>query len=386
MAENKGAEMDRKPVMIKYCSKFFPAAVFIIMLLASCFFFQTFPLTDVFFGIVSIVLFSLARENFTRRTGILIIAYDCILGLIIFLTTVIQVYYLIHRRVFEMNDLSLICDSGVFEFYEFIGDPAQLLALASGLAALLIFAANEYFFLRKYGTAKTGAGIKTWLLPCISILFLIPVLLKGGLIGVRYPRQLGKEYLLGIYSAEIYARDFARGRKNAESRLKQGGFRRITPAEPVTCILVIGESATSEVMNCYGFPVRNTPFLSGEVRLEDWGKMILMKRCYALDNLTTWVFHQMLSNSDYSNQLKIDRSILIFDLCRYFGINSYMVSNQVAVGTSITNLGPLRITHFSLMNTGSKTVRCWIKPHRRMKSSCPHIQTFWIISNPGPAI
>ena len=48
MAENKGSEMDRTPVMIKYCSKFFPAAVFIIMLLASCLFFQTFPLTDVF--------------------------------------------------------------------------------------------------------------------------------------------------------------------------------------------------------------------------------------------------------------------------------------------------------------------------------------------------
>lgn len=330
--------MTKMLIFIKYCSKFFPVSIFIMMLLLSSSFFRSFSLTDAFFGTISIVLFSLARENFTRKTGILIIVYDCILGLIFFLTTVIQVYYLIHRRVFEMNDLSLICDSGVFEFYEFIGDPAQLLALASGLAALLIFAANEYFFLRKFGTAKTGAGIKPWLLPCIGILFLIPVLLKGGLIGVRYPRQLGKEYLLGIYNAEKYARDFARGRKNAESRLKQGGFRRISPAEPVTCILVIGESATSDVMNCYGFPVRNTPFLSGEVRLEDRGKMILMKRCYALDNLTTWVFHQMLSNSDYSNQLKIDRSILIFDLCRYFGINSYMVSNQVAVGTSITNL------------------------------------------------
>ena len=38
-----------------------------------------------------------------------------------------------------MNDPSLICDSGIFEFYEFTGDPAQLLNLASGLAALLFF-------------------------------------------------------------------------------------------------------------------------------------------------------------------------------------------------------------------------------------------------------
>ena len=138
--------MKKMLIFIKYCSKFFPVSIFIIMLLLSSFFFRSFSLTDAFFGMISIVLFSLAREKFTRKTGILIIAYDCILGVVIFLTTVIQVYYIIHRRDFEMNDLSLICDSGVFEFYEFIGDPAQLLTLASGLAALLIFTANEYFF------------------------------------------------------------------------------------------------------------------------------------------------------------------------------------------------------------------------------------------------
>ena len=327
--------MSKTKIIIRYCFKFFPAGLFIVMFLLSCFFFKSFSLTDAFFGTVSVVLFCVIREKFSRYIYI----YNCIFGSVIFLTTILYMYYIIHRRIFEMNDLSLICDSGVSEFFEFIRDPVQLLILVIGLVVLLIYAANEIFFLRKYAAVKTRTRLNHRIQFCISIFFMIPVLLKGNLIGIRFPRQLGKEYFLGIYNAEIYARDFAKGRKNAESRLKRGDFQRISPAEPVTCILVIGESATSDVMNCYGFPVRNTPFLSGEVCLiGDRGKLILLERCYALDNLTTWVFHQMLSNSDYSNQLKIDRSILIFDLCRYFGINSYMVSNQVAVGTSITNL------------------------------------------------
>ena len=246
---------------------------------------------------------------------------------------------MIHKKIFEMNDLSLVCDTGIFEFFEFISDPVQMLILATGLAVLLIYAANEFFYLRKYAAVKTGTNINHSILATISILFLIPVLLKGNIIGIRFPRQLGKEYFQGIYNAKIYARDFAKGRKNAEMRLKRGDFQQTSRAKPVTCILVVGESASAEAMNCYGFPDRNTPFLSGDIQLSNnHGKLILIKRCYALDNLTAGIFHQMLSNSDYMNQLKIDQSILIFDLCRYFGIKSYMISNQVAVGTSIANL------------------------------------------------
>ena len=101
----------------------------------------------------------------------------------------------------------------------------------------------------------------------------------------------------------------------------------------------MGESATAQAMHCYGFSLKNTPFLSGKSSFSySAGELVLLQQCYALNNTTAKVLHQMFSNSDFSNKLTTENSILIYDICNILGIDTYMISNQLDKVSSIAAL------------------------------------------------
>lgn len=352
-------ERIRRKESICFLLLFFPMLTFGLILLASWHFYGSFPLLDLIFGGSSILLFCLIRGIFPYKY--LLYLYDSIIAFALFFTTVVSLYYTYHKKKYELFDLAVICDSGVNELLEFISEPISLLILITGLTVLLVYIVLEYCFYRQYSSFfhlflySTAGGkniFSKYFFPMqnkkwkifhifISMIFLLlcPSLLKGSLIGFRFPRQTAKEYIDLLIQKRNYKKEFQTGRKNATALLQQTHILQKKADKGIACILIVGESATSDAMHCYGYPVKTTPFLSRMISCKNrQEKTILMKKCYALDNLTTKVFHQMLSNSDCINLLGINKSILIFDICRHFGIKSYSISNQVADGTSIAEL------------------------------------------------
>ena len=156
---------------------------------------------------------------------------------------------------------------------------------------------------------------------------------KGNIIGIRFPRQVLKEYILIQKQIVVNRKLFLQERKEIQKFL-QGKVTRKQTADK-TVILVIGESATSERMHCYGYTEKNTPFFSYK-HSTLYGKLVLMEQCYALDNFTSFVIPKMLSNQNHINSS--GKNILIYDICKYFNIKTYMISNQVGMDLGRENL------------------------------------------------
>ncbi len=317
---------------------------FIVLLLISYLLYHFISFWDIVSGSCSILfgyILSLQKNKYRVLYDLFYIPF---FSVILFFTVTIFIFYKLHARTLETGDFYLICDSSFPEMLEFVSDRKQLPAVAGGFCSALFFVLVYYYAgkIRKHKKIKKFCFRKKkyiFLFAVLNILCFVLWGMKSNITGIAYPRQLCKIYLAGIYKAELAKKNFCEGRVFAKNYLKPEICRRKKDEPPVTCILVIGESATSHAMNCYGFPVKNTPFFSGKLKNNSRkGDFILLEKCFALDNLTTAVLHQMLSNSDYTNLLPPRKSILIFDICNFLNINSFMITNQAAAGTSISNL------------------------------------------------
>ena len=248
-------------------------------------------------------------------------------------------YVFTHGKTYELMDISLICDTGINELFEFINQKICWLIFIAGLAVVTLYAIQEIFFLKCSFPSRKSQNKILYIQMAASFLLLISSLLTGNLIGTRFLRQTAKEYFSLLYRGKIYEKEYYEGRKNAIPLLAKSNCKPMKNKQSVTGILIIGESATSKVMNCYNFPIKNTPFLSRKLKENGQeGVWVKINECFALDNLTSKTFHQIISNSDYSNLLRIKESVLLYDVCRYAGIPTYSISNQVADGTSIGHL------------------------------------------------
>lgn len=319
----------------------YPVILFCAVFFLSASFFQKIPWLDVA-GLVSVFLFCKLRNICVTRwsTAIYIYIYKCIFAAAVFLSLSIFFCYRLTHRQFEMGDLSLICDSGVNEFFEFLLTPEYLLLIFSGILVVLLLGIHELISRRLNRVLPEDLKLSSCslrLLYVVSALLGCVTLLQGSLIGIRYPRQLLKEYIGGEMRTRCLVRDFAAGRKYAAHFLQQSDCRLSANRKPVVCILIVGESAAAQAMECYGGPVKNTPFLSGRTSAFS-GDLVLVRNSYALDNLTTYVYHPMLSNSDHVSNLSVPRSIFLFDICRFLKIPTWMISNQPAKGTSISEI------------------------------------------------
>ena len=317
---------------------------FILLILSSGVLYGFVSLWDIVPGSCFILLFHILSLQKSQYKFLYNSLYTAFFSIIIFFTATIFIFYKLNSRTFEIEDFYLICDSSFPEIQEFISDRKQFLPVAGGLASTLIFI-SAYYCSGKMGKKKFSKKLyfqnkKIYILTgLLNILCLFIWCMKSNIIGIAYPRQVCRIYLAGVYNAELAKRDFLEGRLHAKNYLKKGICSKEKSDLPVTCILIIGESATAHAMNCYGHPVKNTPFLSRKQKINSIkGDFILLKNCFALDNLTTAVLPQILSNSDYTNPLSIKNSILIFDICNFLNINSFIITNQAAAGTSISNL------------------------------------------------
>ena len=287
-------------------------------------------LWDIVYGSCFILLFHILSLQKCQYKFLYCSLHTAFFSIVIFFTTAIFLFYKFNSRTFEIGDFYLICDSSLPEIQEFMSDRKQFFPVAGGFTATFLFI-FVYFYSGKTGKKKFSKKLcfqnkKIYILTgLLNILCLFIWCMKSNIIGIAYPRQVCRIYLASVCNADLAKKDFLEGRIHAKNYLKKGICSKEKSDPPVTCILIIGESAAAHAMNCYGHPVKNTPFLSGKEKQNSIkGEFVLLKNCFALDNLTTIVLPQILSNSDYTNPLSTKNSILIFDICNFLNINSYM--------------------------------------------------------------
>lgn len=90
-----------------------------------------------------------------------------------------------------------------------------------------------------------------------------------------------------------------------------------------TYVLIIGESSRRDYLNAYGYPIKNTPFLSNS-------NGILVDGLTAAGNNTVSSLRLMLTQSTIDNQPQYDKNFI--DLANQVGIETYWLSNQGFIG------------------------------------------------------
>lgn len=308
---------------------FFIFIPFVTLIILSGIFYHKLPVYDLIFGIISVFCFCILKNSIHK---LLTFIYLFIFHFIAFISFAIYMFYFKYNRTYEILDLALIYESHFAEICEFIFNPAVLCLIFTG-AILTLSIAFFDLYLNKYRRKRTLIKKRLtprlkYIISGIGLVATVVCLLKGDLIGIRYPRQLAKESIYCQY--KLNHKKFIATRKKVEAYLKNRQCKQNDKKNNITCIFVVGDSATAQAMHCYGYPLKNTPFLSGDSSFTySAGELILLQQCYALNNLTVKVLHQMFSNSDFSNKLTIANSILIYDICKVSGIKTYMISNQL---------------------------------------------------------
>lgn len=115
------------------------------------------------------------------------------------------------------------------------------------------------------------------------------------------------------------------------NRIEQLKSLKVTPnnvsQRPHTIILVIGESATRPYMKAFNesMPDDTTPWLT---QAKSDANMLLFNNAFASAHATVLVLEHALTEANYYNDVKFNKSISILDIAKKAGYKTYWFSNQ----------------------------------------------------------
>ena len=318
------ANMFKKSAYI--CFFISPILLWLFLYGISIQFYKNYSYIDILSGMLLVTTYSVLRKYIVNKSFFII--SQALLFITASLTVMTYAYYSMTTRTYNVTDLFTICDGSSEELADFFCDPILHPLIAFYIFMAVLYWLHEYIFFKYLNTATVLGGHKLpwktqYILYCICLVCFILIAIKGNIIGLRFPRQLLKEYTLLRRQYQARQKLFFKERIEIEKYLNGKITRKDN--RPLTIILVLGESATTEKMHSFGYREANTPFFSGNKSYS--GELVLLKRCFSLDNLTHKTVPKILSNQDYTGEAI--HNIFIYDICRYLNIKTYMISNQV---------------------------------------------------------
>lgn len=274
------------------------------------------------------------------------LTFVSLLELSLFLIPVAQWgYYLLYGTCVDLGAITLIFETYLHEVLEFFNSLPLLARIITPLTAILFTAT---FVIGNQRQMPINIATSYHLLTLIAVTIFLSIYLWNTKKGVFIRTGL-IELILDV---KDYLQQTATYKTNLEKRIASLKVESTKAVQPITHILIIGESASRDYMSAFcDYPQDTTPWLN---KMRNTHNYLTFPYAYSCKDQTVPSLERALTECNQYNNLKFYESCSIIDIARKAGFKVSWFSNQSHIGGADT---PVTL----VANTADKAE--WTKLH-----------------------